>query len=673
MASFMRKYNKRILAVLGVFLMVSFLIGSFLPGGSRRGANPVQARVGDTELRLGDFQRAAAEWEVLTRQIIINVPLVTPGGRRTFGVPVATWELAARGQALDADALGRIIQLTGQVPPSLEMAAQVVSQITPEAYLLLLTEAKRMGVTVSEDRYREVMSKLPPAPNADRRELWRQAVYNYLLVLEVFNRVADTVKVSQPMRVHEIAARFQQISVKLVEFPVDRFLDRVEAPTTQQVEEHFRLYADKTPDPDAPTLTFGYLVPNRVKLQFIAIPRSAVRQQITVKDTDVYRFYRDNPRLFSATAPATQPAAGPATQWAATAPAIAPTTRPFEQVADEIRNRLIDEETNRRMADIERLVSSTLRNDYTAWKAELAKQAPTTGPTTAPSSLGEPYDTYEYLQKLSALVQQKHNVLPTAANLSSFMSARDLQQAIVGLGDAFGRTRDGFVRFHDYATNWVRPLMTEQQQRRAQQLGIETLSLWEPGIPMTDNSGNLYLFRITEVSPAHPPASLADVRPRVEKDLRLKAAYEKAMAAANALVESVRGRDLEAAAAETPGLQVITTGRFSSRQDAQVTGYELDPKSRLAFLNGAFGLLRTRMKTGEQHPVGVVELPAPRRVLVMQLHELEPARKGELFDQETAYIGVELQARIVQELMRQWFEVRQIFSRMNYQPRGSHG
>lgn len=670
MGSLMRKYNKRILAVLGVFLMVSFLIGSFLPGGSGgRGANPVRAKAGDTDLRLNDFLRAAAEWEVLTRQIIINVPISAQGTRRTFGIPVATWELAARGQAMDASALGWIIQITGQVPPSLEMAAQVVSQITPEAYLLLLTEARRMGVAVGEDRYREVMSKLPRAPTEQRQELWQEAVYNYLLVLEAFNRIADTVKVTQPMRVHEIAARFQEISVKLAEFPLDRFIERVDPPTTQQVQEHFLAYADKAPDPDAPSLSFGYRVPDRVKVQFIAIPRAAVRQQVTVKDTDVFRFYRDNMRLFPATPPATQPTTGPATQLAATSPATAPTTRPFAEVAAEIRNRLIDEETNRRMADIERLLSSTLRTDYTAWRAEVAKQGPASGPTTTPSSLSEPYDTYEYLQKLSALVQQKHNILPTAANLSSFMSASDLQ-AIIGLGDAFGRMRDGLVRFSDYATNWVRPLMSEQQQARARELGIEALSLWEPAIPMTDNSGNLYLFRITDVSPAHAPASVELVRAQVEKDLRLKAAHEKALAAANALVESARGKDLAAAALGLQGVEVITTSRFSSRQDAKITGYNVDDKSLVPFLNGAFGLLRTRMRTGEQHPVAVVELPSPRRVLVLQLHELEPARKGELFDQETTYAGRDLQARMVQNLMRQWFDSRQIISRMDYQPKG---
>ena len=137
-----------------------------------------------------------------------------------------------------------------------------------------------MGVSVSADRVNDVMindldqSRLP----TDRatRERVHRAIENLLLVETAFQRAASTVKVSDPAIRHELALRGQNITVNMVEFNAAAHAEKVAAPTTQQAQAQFEKFAKVDPKAqsnDNP-FGFGYRYPNRVKLQYISIPRA---------------------------------------------------------------------------------------------------------------------------------------------------------------------------------------------------------------------------------------------------------------------------------------------------------------------------------------------------------------------------------------------------------------
>src|SRR5215469_4179865 len=115
MYKFMKKNQKKLLAVLGVFLMIAFIatLGYRGPTGRTR-SQTVAAYIGKTPVYHSDLEDAKDQWRALMQ---IPVP------NQRIPLPYAA------------------------LPP------QVVNDIQkhPELFLLLQTEAKQNGISVSND------------------------------------------------------------------------------------------------------------------------------------------------------------------------------------------------------------------------------------------------------------------------------------------------------------------------------------------------------------------------------------------------------------------------------------------------------------------------------------------------------------------------------------------
>src|SRR5690349_258639 len=85
MYKFMRKYNRKILAYLAVFLMIVFILPTTFKGNSGRASrgDVVQGRIHafDADLTSGDVQMAREDLEALRN-------LTTPGPRGMPGLPL---------------------------------------------------------------------------------------------------------------------------------------------------------------------------------------------------------------------------------------------------------------------------------------------------------------------------------------------------------------------------------------------------------------------------------------------------------------------------------------------------------------------------------------------------------------------------------------------------------
>jgi len=672
MLHILRKYNKKILAVVGVFLMVSFVADLGFRRYSRMPGETISpGKIGETKLSPTDFRYAVIEWQMLRgREMILGM------------FPVMELQLAARlAPAFASPDRNQSIQ------QALSAASQILRQIEPLDFLLLLKEAQRMNVRVSPDAVRQVLEQIEQNDRSapDNPALREKALADWMTVLEAFDRISASAKASQAMSVHLVAQSEQQVALKLVEFKAADFKSQVQlpaAPSTQQtqpatqqatspIQEFFEKYRDV--DPETSESGFGYRYPHRIKLEYVKIPLAKIKETIT--DEDTYAFWKHNQEQFPTTQPAaTMPAtltAGPETMPASRPLASAstqPTTRPWAEVKDQIRDRLAMEHANR----ITKTALQTLNGDWAFYK----QGAATGAGSQVVTSLDAPFNTYLYLQRLQTHIQSlkdARKVLPELASEGELLGRRELAN-LPGIGKAYLLTTERRpIAFADFALERATAFMTDAQHKREKENQVPLLAPHQPSLPLRDLDGNYYIFRITAADPAHPAASIEPLEKKVREDWITAQAYEKAKEQARKFIESARNTGLQAATQPAGNLPIIDTGLFTNNARDPIAQYTLAEQVRPKFVQEAFSLLRQRLKTGQLHPMTVIDLPTLAMSVVAVLDDAKPAVEHIYFPLRAAGMQRVLEGRQTLNMAAGWFSPQAIEKRMDFKPSESSG
>lgn len=714
MYSYIKKNQKKFMAVFAAFLMVSFLATQSNKGGSGR-RDITYGRIGNTAITSKDLADSRRQWEILKRTITVK-----RAGQQgeEVDVPVLLDQLGEAFGRAGPQAAGQIVQ-------------QIVQQIdaNPELFYILVREAEEMGTSVSNDQLQGLLNPknttFTPDNSSDYQDQAQEALRSLLLVRNAADRASDVVKVSQPVR-DQTLARAQRMSLNLVEFRAKDYLAKLpewsETERTAKVNAQYEKYKNEMPTTrPGNEFGFGYRVPNQSQAQYIEVPgeevRRVVRAQVT--DLDARKYFYLNRSAFPAE-PSTQPATTQATATTqpsgTTKPAVGaasatqPTTLPheptFEEVQQKVFARLIDERANKLTSDILADISAQMSADYAAFRAAVSESG--AGAATAPSispaalakapmtSLGAPYDSYEYLQKLALSIQKKFGVLPkTNQDLGprtdkQLSNAGDISSAMIegfDFGSIYQRMQGNFqalqqvmqmAMFPGYATNFVTPLATPQVQQAARSFGLHVLGLYEPSpllrgrastisIAATPSS-NSYIFRVVAAEPAHAP-KLEEVREKVTEDAKLVEAYNLAVAAAREFVKGIPAPHAHLESAATAGgKKVITTGLFDFRQPV-VENVTLPPgeESTGLFMDAAYTLLNSPIGD-RQHPVGVMEYKPSATVYVGEVNQVEPMwAPGELPAEQITRASY-IDQQLGMSLRRAWFSPQDIMARNHYVP-----
>src|SRR5450432_2711469 len=506
MYNFFRKYQKQTMAFFMVVLMVAFIIPTRF--GSMQGPeDQIIGKVGSDKVTRTEVRSAEDQWSAVK----LIAQHVHPTGEEQWQPVFAS------------------------LPPQLIADLQT----KPEKLYLLEYEARKMGLTPDLSAAEDLLTnqnigirmndgsvvRYENIPE-DRRNGLRFSTANMTMVLEAFQRAADAVKVSQPLSKHELASALQKIKVRVVDFPAKDYDAKVPNPTADQLKQQFDRYSEFEADA-LPTETnpfgIGYKYPNRVKLQYLAIPRTEVRKAVAASkddyswDVEANRFYLKHIEEFPTTQAATE-------QFSLVRPSTQPTTKPFDEVHKQILDKLIEPQVDKLQRQIQIEIASRLNQDYEAFHKS--------GPTTMPA-----FDTFEYLQNLALQIQNKYHVTLTAASIGdSFKTSRDLR-ALSGIGQV--------SQFPDYATVAVDAFMPAAERDNP-----NVLHLFQPATPSKNNetAGDVYIFRITAADPAHKPASISEVQDQVEHDWRRLQAFDMAKADAQKLLDAAKTVGVESAA-----------------------------------------------------------------------------------------------------------------------------
>src|SRR5688572_13021193 len=356
MYKFIQKNQKKMLAIFAVGLMIVFILPYGLGQQGSQGEDSVVAHLGDEPLYASEFERARMEWEVLER-------LPTR-------IPIA------------------LALLSEKIGPQAAEAVYVSVKENEGHYLLLQKEATRAGLRTTDeevDIYYDQISRVLGEGAARQREPLRAAIRGLLLVRHGMSRVADNVKVSRPMVDHHLASLAQRITLRVVEFNADQFAAAMPAPPDSVLREQFQRWREVpagVATSDNP-FGFGYRLPNRVKLQYVTIPRDLIEQAVRGQQDEfkwevlARRYYNEHhdefvrmppeespPTTQSTTAPATGPSTqpvataapttGPSTQAVATTePAdTQPSLRPFAEVREDALEQVLRPRVDELMAEV---------------------------------------------------------------------------------------------------------------------------------------------------------------------------------------------------------------------------------------------------------------------------------------------------------------------------------
>jgi hypothetical protein len=664
----MQKYSKKLMAIFGVLLMIVFILPTTMKNQMGHGEAMVGS-IGKEKVTVADVSSAQSRWQALQSQIFFAYQPY-PGAR----VQLAPMAYRILGP-LDSPALGQVIQ-------------QLNASNHRPMFYLLLREARAMGARVSEDDLRAELSQVyvkqadgKPAAVEDLpeepRTMTEQAVTDLLMIREAFTLASNAAKVSQPLAQNELAKRDQQIKLHLIDFAASDYMAQVAPPTTQALQQQFDKYADMVSAEFNPLNSdpfgFGYKYPDRVKIQFIGVPRDQVRK--VVKSTpppgavvqantpeeaeylwnvEAQKYYRRHLEEFATSQPATSQ---PSTQLSMKPAA---TTRPFAEVRSEILERLIEPEVDKLANSIQTRITSALANDFQAYKtAHPTTASATSAPTTAAAA---GYASFDYLKNLAAQIQRETKVLPTVASYDErFLNEKDLA-ALPGIGSSTLKTRDESLAFNVYATQFPAAFHPNAP---------EPLQLLQPSRPLTALDQSLYTFRISAADPSHRPANLQEVAAEVEKDLKTKAAYDLALEAAKSAQSLAKDAGLQPAAVKLQRTVQETT-YFGS--DAAITGYAVSPGSEQTFTTAAFKLLADAAKD-RSAVIGLIELPRDRKAVVAQLADVRllPGLTADALPQEQIRAMRDLRMALRQTMSRDWFTYSNVLSRTGFHDNSERG
>ena len=591
MFKFFRTYNKIILVVGGVILMIAFLVPQAAQMFAPTGANARVGYVNGEKIRRGELRQAAGELRLL-EQLPLRVGLATDDELAWALLHRDAEDLGLWASASEVNqALGFLGYDETQLADLARQAGTTADGVRHVVRRFLISEKYRRlveGVAFTDpgeagarpagvDRVERVYNALQQV--GGDASLYQQI---YAPFVDLQNRGA--LRVSTPVLRQTVRDNRSALTGRLAVLRPDP--QSVPEPDAATLREVFDTYRDVLPGEGEP-YPFGYRYPDRVRGRYLTVPGDAIRDAVDVQYVDVKEAYNRDPQRFAPRDDDGNPA-GDAPE------------RPDASARAALRAELTDERA-RVLADrIAAFLTGQVAESVRGLTEELGYYELPAG--------HEPPD----LDALAALVREQFGVNATAAGDPDAWAAIEDLAAAPGIGAA-SPDPQGRVPFAAYVAS-TRELVDDPEdvpRSFRTQVGL-------PGQPLRGPDGGVYLHLITAASPDHPPAELDEVRDRVTRDARLIAAYEQLQAETDVITADVRERGVDPVASDREAA-VVSLPPFRRVQglDNQAPRLPEVGVSR-RFVDAAFGLV-----DGLDAGATLDDRPAAERTVVVPLPDAD--------------------------------------------------
>jgi len=542
MLKWLRIYQKYILAVGVTLLMVVFLVPSSLLMLQPQPADQVVGELDGRELKAGRTHEAGVTLRVLSALHPMLLPAVNVEGGDTDGLP---WVLMLQG-AEDAG-------LNASVSEAI--AVLDLLQLSEQDYALLASnynlapahvhEAVRQWIVIR--RYQDLLTGVRFTSLSERLAAMQTAMMAAQTQQQFLMQMAFSTLRGEPRMSDALIASFTadleaRASIELVTLSTANALNDA-APDDASLQAMFDEHKFDAPGASEP-YGFGYRLPKRVKVEYLAVPVDQLLATVTVDELAAYRFYEANLSLYTTAA---QPDA--LTQ---------PKPRPFSEVEAQITSRLEREKAEAEATAILQGIRQSLMNDARDLETDAA------GYYTIDDSW-----TPKSLEVIAAEASASSGVQVRATMADRWMTQLELSQ-LQGVNNATA-PGSSMTTFPRYAMS-VKELADEntppQLQALRLQVGLPSLVLASPSAR--------YLFRVVDVAPSQAPANLDAVRDQVVRDARQLATYKDFKSRFGVLESRVIDAGMSELA-EDYGAEVLTPAPFSRKSFNPYAGGLMSP------------------------------------------------------------------------------------------------
>lgn len=471
-----------------------------------------------------------------------------------FGKPVRLREVNQAGTDLQiARELGFNIRLPAGDPFDTNVSA-----------FLLMEEAARMGVRVSRAELHSQLDQMEGSGRAIdalcRRyecapEAIDAALMRVLSINQLMGIMLETAALESTPRVeHRYRKQNQEADVLVSQLDARSFVSKVAEPTEEEIKAHFEEAKNRPNEHKDEELVFGYRIPDRVKVEYVTIDPKELLPHVSVRERELKNYFDQNKNKY------TKPAIGPSPD--PTAPA-----QNIPMSFDEAKERVKEDYRNAKAAQEAQSIINRIRDEaYAPWNAmppnsDGIRPAPATQANLSFADLAA-----KYAKDPSRPIRITHKVtelidLNALQNERGFASARvtERNRQVNAVWLAFHT--DGLPK---------QAMVGDRPQLRILEPS-PVMSATQPGA-MPGTSAQPYMFRVVDVAPSGPPATLDEVREKIVKNLKLKKAHEMAGQYAQAIGE--RAKEIGIAAAV---LEAVEAKQIIATADAAIAAQPLDP------------------------------------------------------------------------------------------------
>ena len=514
MLRFLRKYNKYILVIGGVLLMVVFLVPQAIQSATGNPMKRGAGRLDGEKVTVGDMTLAAQEAAAIGDFLPMMANLVDRDARD------AHWLLLTR-EAEQAGYVGGPEDGIDWIP---DLAREFVINDLYRQYQQFASFIPNLDAFIAQqfasERGQEMVREYQDALFSRRMSIAGSA----RLTLDQFDTaLAKARGVIRMLDAYQRAARYSDragyevaseylnhAAAACLQLAADELADGTGEPTRDELVEHFNRYREL--EPGSGEFGIGYRLPPRVKIEYLRLSRSEIEGAIRLDLVDLMKHHAQNrdryPGEFDAERPLIE-----------------------RELLNTKATRVLDTADAAVRAEIARAVRQLPTVDgYRVTPRDWATRRP---------------DLVAVAEAVVQAVKEAEGVtIPLPAvwiKAADWLTAADLM-ALEGIGAA--RARLGTQEVSS-----VQLIGAVRELAGPNELGLQV------GVPyadatLRDAQGNRYYFTVLDASPAKTPDSIEELQDPsvVERDWRVLRAYEALTARADAIAAQAAESGLEALA-----------------------------------------------------------------------------------------------------------------------------
>ncbi len=582
MLKFLRRYNKIILVIGGIVLMVAFLVPQALQQIGRSQQNRTIARFDGRSLTAMQATRAAQELGLAETALLgidikrlfeiedgLHWALLTheASGAGFVGGPSSAQSVLDEMAAIIATFEGQRRQQAGQIVD--------IGSLERDVREALTQQHARLSVREGGGAVDEALAKLAG-------------------VLRMRMAYQSAARLSAASARGAADAFFNAVEIDAAGIPADSLVGEVGEPTGEALAAHFEQYRDV--EPGSGDHGFGYRQPDAVKLEWLSVDREFIRRAVRVDAIEMRKRWQTGRDRFPGE---------------------------FETEKGRVEELMRAEATQTAMTEADQVVKAEMVQQARRFAGDGVWQKTPAGWRGEVKSLEEL--AKDVADRLEARVGAR--IEPRVAQRETWMTSQDLA-SLPGLGRGeivIGARRASFGEL----LTAVREL-SEAPLRAGFQAGV----LYGP---VVDTGGNAHYFRITEARRQGPPESLESVREQVYRDVQRLMAFERLRGRAADLRASVMEKGLEETVKPYGG--TVSRG-FMNRRQTYGSGAGLDSQAvRDAVMDKAAALDPTRAldEQAKQQRFVVEAAPKALAMALVEIKGLQPLTSDDLQGQFAMY------------------------------------